>query len=95
MQVDFTFEEKVMSLVQGLLLWYTTGLIGSLMVDYVESCIVNRDYDRCVGATITYFGGVRPPAYQVFLASLLGLIVLVIGISSVYNFYKGNYGEFE
>lgn len=87
-----------MSLLQGLLLWYTVGLIGALMVDYVESCIVNRDYDEYKDKAnwhTTYLGGIRPPAYQIFIISLTGLIVLAYGVDSVYNFYKGNYGEFK
>lgn len=82
--------------------WYLSGLIGVLLTDYVESKIVNRDYDK---ARRDYWGkkrvtlacyveGIRPPAYQVFLFSLSGVVAFATGLHSMYNYLKGNYGEF-
>lgn len=83
-------------------IWYLSGLIGLLLTDYVESKIVNREYDKArrdnwskERVTLTcYGGGIRPPAYQIFLFALFGMIPFVIGLHSIYNFLKGNYGEF-
>lgn len=78
-------------------LWYLSGLVGYLMTDYVECKIVNRTYERELydsKSTTVYLEGVRPPAYLVFPFALLGVICLVVGVRSMYNYLKGNYGEF-
>ncbi len=80
------------------IIWYVMGLVGCLLCDYIECKIVNRDYDKYKddpNTTITYLGGVRPPAYLIIFYSLLGGIFLAISLYDLYNYLKGNYGEFE
>ena len=80
-----------------LVVWYLSGLIGCLMIDYVECKIVNRTYERELynpKCTTVYCSGVRPPAYLVFPFALLGAISFAVGVRSMYNYLKGYYGEF-
>tara|TARA_R100001594_G_scaffold48823_1_gene81710 strand:- start:77 stop:349 length:273 start_codon:yes stop_codon:yes gene_type:complete len=82
-------------------LWYFSGLFGLLLTDYVESMIVNREYDKArrdnwskERVPLACYGGIRPPAYQIFLFAFFGVIPFVIGLHSIYNYLKDNYGEF-
>lgn len=80
------------------IIWYVMGLIGCLLTDYVECKIVNRTYERELydpKSTTIYASGVRPPAYLVVIFSIFGVITFAIGLNSMYNYLKGNYGEFE
>ena len=82
----------------GFIIWYVMGLVGCLLCDYIECKIVNRDYDKYKDdpkTTISYLGGVRPPAYPIVFYSLLGGIFLALSLHSLYHYLKGNYGEFE
>lgn len=46
--------------------WYVLGVVGGLMIDWVECKIVNREYKKHLREDTppnTYYsGGIRPPA---------------------------------
>lgn len=79
--------------------WYVLGLIGGLMIDWVECKIVNRKYNhhwvKKIPPNTCYLDGIRPPAVWQLITGVGGYIGFIWGCCSLYKFYSGYYGDFS